>query len=459
MAVKNTDTTTVRLVAAGSLGTGAILVLLPFHAVFTTWLGSNFGHIDTFRIWKELAGFGLALLAVVVLVRLRQFKSFIVSDRLLWLIVAYIALQLVTAALALSAERVNNSAMIYGLLGNLRFVGFLAVVMVFARYQVWLKRHWPKLVFGPALVVIVFGLLQLVLPHNFLTHFGYGPNTIPAFQLVDQKSAYVRLQSTLRGPNPLGAYLVLVLSLAAAGWLRFKKARLNLSLLAAAGVVVLFFTYSRSAMLGLMISLFFALLLSVRSRRWQYLLCGSAVAVVLVAGGVIWTARNNDTVQNTVFHTDETSASAESSNQARADALKEGWQDIIDNPLGEGPGTAGPASTRNSQPARIAENYYLQIGQEVGLVGLLLFILINITVGIRLFVRRQSALALGLLAALLGLTVVNMLSHAWMDDTLAMLWWGLAGIAIAQPVILNKKRKHFNVRTQEETTKRSNPTH
>jgi hypothetical protein len=31
------------------------------------------------------------------------------------------------------------------------------------------------------------------------------------------------------------------------------------------------------------------------------------------------------------------------------------------------------------------------------------------------------------------LTVVNLLSHAWADDTLTYVWWGLAGIAMAQP--------------------------
>jgi hypothetical protein len=37
---------------------------------------------------------------------------------------------------------------------------------------------------------------------------------------------------------------------------------------------------------------------------------------------------------------------------------------------------------------------------------------------------------LSLLASLIGISFVNLLSHAWADDTLAYLWWGLAGIAI-----------------------------
>jgi hypothetical protein len=59
--------------------------------------------------------------------------------------------------------------------------------------------------------------------------------------------------------------------------------------------------------------------------------------------------------------------------------------------------------------------------------------LINVGVGYLLWTRRADPLALSLLAALAGLTVVNLLSHAWADDTLTYVWWGLAGIAMAQP--------------------------
>jgi uncharacterized membrane protein YuzA (DUF378 family) len=48
-------------------------------------------------------------------------------------------------------------------------------------------------------------------------------------------------------------------------------------------------------------------------------------------------------------------------------------------------------------------------------------------------------LAAALLAGLIGLTFVNMLSHAWADDTLSYLFWGLTGIAL-YPAILDVRR-------------------
>ena len=45
---------TLRLVSIVQAVILVILISLPFHEFLTTWLASNFGHIDLFRIWKEI---------------------------------------------------------------------------------------------------------------------------------------------------------------------------------------------------------------------------------------------------------------------------------------------------------------------------------------------------------------------------------------------------------------------
>jgi len=192
----------------------AILALLPFHAFFTTWLGGTFGHFDLFRIWKELLLVPVTVAAGWLLYKDPKTKGWLKKTGLLYLILGYILLHLLLGWLAFAHHRVNASALIYALLSNLRFLVFFVVCLVVSARSAWLKQHWKQLVLIPAVVVITFGLLQhFVLQPDFLRHFGYGPKTIPAYQAVDQKSAYARLQSTLRGPNPLGAYLVLIIAL------------------------------------------------------------------------------------------------------------------------------------------------------------------------------------------------------------------------------------------------------
>jgi O-antigen ligase len=282
------------------------------------------------------------------------------------------------------------------------------------------------------LVVVVFGLLQIfILPHDFLKHFGYGPNTIPAFETINNNKHYYRIASTLRGANPLGAYLIIPISLLSARLLSPKRGWRQ-ALLLIGSLIVLLFTFSRSAWAGAVISIAIILMLSVKSAKMRRLAIISAAVLCIACAGTFAIFRHNTQFENFVFHTQTNSSVKSTSDQNHASALNSGLSDLWHNPLGHGPGTAGPASIYNvGHPTRIAENFYVQIGQESGWLLLLLFVLINLGVGYLLWLRRSDPLALILFASLIGLTVVNMLSHAWADDTLAYVWWGLAGIAMA----------------------------
>lgn len=289
-------------------------------------------------------------------------------------------------------------------------------------------------------------LQKFLLPYDFLRHFGYGKGIIAAFHTIDNDPDLVRLQSTLRGPNPLGAYLVLTIPVLwfskDGSWKQAKR-----WLLIAVSVTVLFFTYSRSAEIGLALTLGLLAWWEINRRtsnlqglslqRRQLAVFVSAILILVIGG--LYVFRNSQTVQETFLHDSPVVSSAQTSNEVRFESISKAASDVIHQPLGRGPGTAGPASARNDHPARISENYFLQIGQEVGVIGITLFIAINILVAKELLRRRADMLARILLAALVGLTFVNLLSHAWADDTLSYLWWGLAGIAVAIPAVISKK--------------------
>lgn len=436
-------TSNTRFVSLLSLTLAGIMVLVPFHAVFTTWLGSNFGHMDLFRIWKELLLVPVTLACIWLVYGNEKQRKHWNKNKLVVLILAYTLLNIVAGCIAFAQDKVTDKALIFALLINVRFLVFFLACVVVVAYSDWLKTHWRRLLLVPAYMVIGFGLLQVfVLPKDFLTHFGYGPGTIPAIHTVDQKLEYMRVQSFLRGPNPLGAYLVIVLTALTGFWYARRREAWWAVWTALAGLVLLL-TYSRSAWAGAFLSLAVFLWLSLRSQRYRQYLAIGGVFAVIIASGVIFALRNNDVVQNTVFHTDENSVSATSSNEVRSSALTSGIKDIAKHPLGQGPGTAGPASFRNKNP-KIAENYFLQIGQELGVIGLGLFLAINVWVARFLYSQRREFLPRLALATLAGLTLINMFSHAWADDTLAYIWWGLAGIALSG-AILKQKRKAKNV--------------
>lgn len=419
----------------------AILVLLPFHTLLTTWAGSNFGHLDAFRIWKEILLVPLGIYMVFLVVTKPKLWRQWSGSWLVWTVLIYGLFFIGYAARVLIGHQVVTSAVIYSLFSNLRFLVFLLVVWAVTTVNNLVRRRWTAIVLAPAFVVVAFGILQrTILPADALQHVGYGPKTIPAIETVDNKLAYRRIQSSLRGANPLGAYLIVPFM--TAGALVRKKPYLWIFL--GACLATLFFTYSRSAELGLIAAVLFFGWHNLRDRRLRHVMVAVAMVAVLLLVGGIWTFRHNNIIQNTVFHVDETSKTTVTSNSQRSQAIRSGLHDVVHEPLGRGPGTAGPSSTRNNGQARLAENYYLQIGQEVGVIGLGLFLLINLLV-VKALWARTDLLSRVLLASFAGITVVNCVSHAWADDTLGLLWWGLAGAAMSTPAIL--KRNHYEQKT------------
>jgi hypothetical protein len=283
-------------------------------------------------------------------------------------------------------------------------------------------------------VVVLFALLQVfVLPRDFLSHLGYGPNTIEPFETINHNAHYIRVASTLRGANPLGAYMLVPISLLAGLLITGRRTWPYVSLFVGS-LLTLFFSFSRSAWIGAALALT-AISIHYLDRRYlkQALIAVSVLGVLAAGTFTIFEWHHNSRFQNIFLHTEDRSVIKTTSDQGHVAGLRQGAHDLVHQPFGRGPGSAGPASVYNKDQPRIAENYFLQIGQETGWIGLILFVLINIGVGYILWLKREDPLALTLFASLIGLTFVSLLSHVWTDDTIAYIWWGLAGIAMVMP--------------------------
>lgn len=423
----------------------AILVLVPFHAFITVWLSSFAGHYTLLRLWKEFLLAVITVGALYILIRDKALLKRVINFWPARLIGIYTLVLLIWGFAALARHDVTGKAMWYGLLVDLRFLVFFMAVLVLAAKSDILSRGWMKFLLTPAMLVAAFAVLQyLILPYDFLKHFGYGPSNITPYETINHNINNIRVASTLRGANPLGAYLVVPLSVLFVMLIRNKTSRRDGVIFTIGLLMALAFSFSRSAWIGAFLSLLIIAWLSLNSRRAKKtILIG--LAAVLVLGGLIAVGlRNNTTFENAFLHTDRNSKAVMSSNEGHSAAFKGAVKDIAHQPLGGGVGTAGPQSTYNyGHYGRISENYFLQIGQEAGLIGMALFIAICAAVGKLLWERRAEPLALALFASLIGLTFINLLSHAWTDDTLAYLWWGLAAVALT-PVILTDRHKLKN---------------
>lgn len=411
-----------------------LLVVVPFHAFLTVWISSNVsGSYDALRLWTLAVLAVLTSIVTIWLVRQRSLRTWFGQSFLVRLAVLYAALTLVLGLIGVAFGTVSVKAFAIGLFLNLRFVLFFVLVLVVARRSNWLLDRWRLLLLVPGLAVVLFAIVQYIfLPIDFLTHFGYGPDTIPAYSTINSNKEYIRVSSTLRGPNPLGAYLILIISALAVSLRGYKvSAIVRRALYLCLAFAALLFSFSRSAWLGVVLSLIVFGVIVATSRRMRLILAAVVIGFGLVAVGAYSIAQHNRTVQNAVFHTDDDSVIAKSSNDDRLSAQVQSVDLAAENAFGLGVGSAGPASVYNDKNAPvISENYFLQLAIETGWPGLLVFLFLLASLAAFFWGARDKSLAVVLLMSLAGLTLVNLLSHAWTDETLAFTWWGLAGVAV-----------------------------
>lgn len=410
-----------------------IILLIPFHGFLSVWLSSIFGGYLALRSWKE-ALIILMLLAGLLFLYKNDQKLFLKLAKrpINRLIVLYVFLHLVLSA----ASGINLEAVLYALVYNLRFLGIFLMAQVLGHYLVRssAKHHLPsandirlaKLVLWPAGIVIAFALLQaLVLPNDFLSNLGYGPDTIDPYVTIDAKDDWVRAQSTLRGPNQLGQYLLLPILLMASLWLKKPDWRKLGGLIA--GGLAMVFSFSRSAWLGLAAGVSALLTADREWLKWRKQILSILIGLAVLSGSLFYAFSGSDAFKLVVFHDDQAPGDVADSNTIRINATQKSLKLVAEEPVGHGPGFAGPASFHNDIDTKINENYYLQIALEVGVVGLLVFLSINWLLAVSLWRQRTELWPRVLFACFVGLFLVSFFLPAWANDE-ALIFWGLAGL-------------------------------
>ncbi len=419
----------IRFSAAVTLG---VLAYVPFHALISTFLIDIFGGKLPFKGLKELV---VLLLAIpVTYIVIRNSKKLLRSNlTLAALTVAYASMWLVSTMIS----DTKTIAEVAGLITALRFLGFFAICYFVA--QLVMKRAAYqnlaiKIVLYCAAVVVVFGALQvLVLPKDFLVIFGYGPDTIRPYLTIDNNESLVRILSTLRGPNPLGAYLALLAPLVLWFGRKHSWEWWKWLLVALPFLVTLYGTGSRSGWLGFIIAVGAYLALSLKNKKILYVAAVACLPVLFIA--VLF--RNTEFVQVTILHRDPNEASEIDSDDQRIDSLARAIERINERPLGHGVGTSGPASNY-AESSFIIENYFLDIAYQIGWLGMLLFMALCVYVAI-LLLRMRSQLGYALVAGLISVSVIALFWPVWTDETVALTWWGLAGIVLGVGLKKNKQ--------------------
>lgn len=411
----------------------AIFGGIVFHAPISVGFSTLFPD-QSFLIksWKEMLMGAALVLMVVLLTTYKQWGIF--KSRLIGYIACFAAVHLVLIGIS----DTGTQAILAGLLIDLRYLLFFVLMYAAIKLYPQLLKPFITVFFIGAGIITVFATLQAtVLPNDILKHIGYGSETIAPYLTVDENDAYVRVNSTLRGPNPLGAFAVISLVMALVLWFRGPRTLKSWQLwavigLGATSVVALWASYSRSAALAALVALAVATIVIYGKKMSRMAWTILAVVAIVISGSVV-ALRETDFVSHVILHEDPSEGNNVNSNDGHAESLVDGTKRMLAQPLGGGIGSTGSASLLSPAPL-IIENQYLFIAHEAGWIGLAIFILIFCYILAELWRRRRYWFALGAFASGLGLAVIGMLLPVWVDDTVSIIWWGIAGMVVALPI-------------------------
>jgi O-antigen ligase/polysaccharide polymerase Wzy-like membrane protein len=190
-------------------------------------------------------------------------------------------------------------------------------------------------------------------------------------------------------------------------------------------------TQTRSAILAALVVAFLAFAPgSSRQRAWRtqstILICLLLILAVPAALSTGLASRITGATNNN----DHSSA-------AHVSAFWNGLHTIEHHPLGLGLGTSAGVGQRASSDATevvVPENGYLQVGIELGVIGMLSFVALTLVLLWRLRAAahsRPDPLLAASWGALAGLAVATWLLQTWVDFSVAWTAWGLAGGSLA----------------------------
>ena len=410
-----------------------LLAYVPFYVFFSNWAGVGFGQLEILKVSKDV------LMVIGLFMSLIQAgKDKIVDlikekDKLLLVITIYSLLTVLMAVLKVNDIDAEQIAILF----NLRFLAFFvygAFLVINGSKNILTKAS--KIVLTSGIIVAILGVIQVfLLPTNALSHFGYSLSTGTPTAFFLSGESIERAFSTLKDPNSLGSYLIIIICLSffysLNSFYASKKKRIATNLLL---LICLFLTFSRSAWIGSLVAIGTYLALDSRTKkiilkkRKVITIFTMIFSIILVF--VIMLGPKQSLINEILIHHDGRSIG--SSNSQRIDGFQRTVKKIIENPIGYGPGSAGPASMKNdTKGALIPENYYLQIAHEVGVFGLALFLSICFIVVRRLFLlKKRPNIAAVVIASFFGLALTNFLVQIWFNETVAYTWWGLAALVI-----------------------------
>lgn len=334
-----------------------LIIYLPFQELFLHFLES-YTHLSTpIVFWAS--HFYEPLIALIILAYLLKFAI----ERKLPKWPRFDISLMVFLFLALFLALIRYHDLSRGLEG-LRFLTLPFVIYILARLSNYQKpKHLTRIYLFLAIVFAAVGVVEFfLLPVGYMAtflainNFGFGQNSLIA---MPQATAL------MAGPNQLASYLIFPFFYLLHRFFLSKKAVFadSNSYFLILVALAIGFTFSRSALLGVVVGVVWMFIYFGKSARRKIIYSILFIIVVLTAA-VSLALQNGELPRDLLTH----GASFSSHLAATKDGF---WQFIHGGAIkilfGFGVGSAGPTALKLG--GIISENWYLQVLFEVGIVG------------------------------------------------------------------------------------------
>lgn len=231
-----------------------------------------------------------------------------------------------------------------------------------------------------------------------------------------------RLQSILAGPNALGLFMLAQSILGLTVYPKIiKYGWLSLILF----IPILFFTFSRSSLIALVIVLI-AWLINLFIHSSQKVRIAQIMAVIVTTFFICgWWF--NDAIDWRGFLLHGTST------ELRMEQYQRIWDSKYDiGLLGRGAGTAGPSSQYrlDNGSNHWTENIYLDLFEEYGLIGISLYLLLTGSILVELLKRSRDELNKSALLALIGFAVAGLFINYYTGQVGIFMYWIIISLAL-----------------------------
>lgn len=397
-----------------------LLGLLPFHSLLMRILAVDLGlsnFIFVISMWKEY----ILFVVFLRLIFLRRHFYLIHLDILIFCF----------ALFNIFFIFINDSltAGFYGYRGNIEPF-FFYIVARYLQPTTARLNLLIRIMLTTGLFTSVFGFGQVFwLGHSFLSKY-YTENGI----IDNSHFAYIggrfqiRANSTFTSPNDFGMFLAIILLIGVGLFLTARRPKATTWLLVVSIMLpALLLTFSRSSWLALGTGFLSVFLLR---RRIKTSLLLSILFVILLSIPVLVKLDIFQRFSDTISLQDPSAA-------GKLPSIINGAKFVLDHPMGIGLGMAGPRSGRFGEVEIHSENYYILMAMEIGIIGLILYLVIIIAT---VFMLHRSysisndivkrGFTIGTLLALIGASFGVIFIPTLQEIVISSILWFAIGMSV-----------------------------